>query len=161
MLSKEEIEKARSNILRSKDIESASIILEAIVLDNYIEIGGRVNILKIATRQILNFIEENKNKGNLDYIKEKVKANNKVQQLESEKQKLIEKLEEDIKKASEIIKDGDYRYIQEVIDEAYERLKYANKILKILKGEKDEKNRRIKYEKNRSNKSNKTNMWSI
>ena len=158
MLSKEEIEKARSNILRSKDIESASIILEAIVLDNYIEIGGRVNILKIATRQILNFIEENKNKGNLDYIKEKVKANNKVQQLESEKQKLIEKLEEDIKKASEIIKDGDYRYIQEVIDEAYERLKYANKILKILKGEKDEKNRRIKYEKNRSNKSNKTNM---
>jgi len=138
MLSKEEIEKARSNILRGNDIESASIILEAIVLDNYIEIGGRANILKIATRQILNFIEENKNKGNLDYIKEKVKANNKVQQLESEKQKLIEKLEEDIKKASEIIKDGDYRYIQEVIDEAYERLKYANKILKILKGEANE-----------------------
>lgn len=54
-------------------------------------------------------------------------------QLESDKQKLIEKLEKDIKKANQIIKDGDYRYIKEVIDEAYERLKYANEILSILK----------------------------
>lgn len=65
-----------------------------------------------------------------------IKLNNALKyigHLESREQKLIEKLEEDIKKANQIIKDGDYRYIKEVIDEAYERLKYANEILSILK----------------------------
>lgn len=161
MLSKEEIEKARSNILRGKDIESAAIILEAIVLDNYIEIGGRVNILKIATRQILNFIEENKNKGNLDYIKEKVKANNKVQQLESEKQKLIEKLEEDSKQfdeetkaiaiklneARDFIIADEYEQAENdeyilILEEKYEKANIkrirTNEILRIVKGESDE-----------------------
>jgi len=93
MLSKEEIEKARSNILRGNDIESSALILEAMIFDNYTEVGGRVNILKVATRQILNFVEENKNKGNLDYIKEKVKANNRVNQLETNNKKLIEYIE--------------------------------------------------------------------
>ena len=93
MLNKEEIEKARSNILRGNDIESSALILEAMIFDNYTEVGGRVNILKVATRQILNFVEENKNKGNLDYIKEKVKANNRVNQLETNNKKLIEYIE--------------------------------------------------------------------
>lgn len=145
MLSKEEIEKARSNILRGNDIESASIILEAIVLDNYIEIGGRVNILKIATRQILNFIEENKNKGNLDYIKEKAKANNKVQQLESEKQKLIEILEEELTvdnltvKANKIEKILYGDRISIIKEQAIRATnEYRKEILKILRGEVNE-----------------------
>ena len=75
MLNKEEIEKARSNLLRGNDIESAALIMEAIVWDGLVLVGGRVNIAKVAMRQILNFIEENKNKGNLDYIREKFKAN--------------------------------------------------------------------------------------
>ena len=70
MLNKEEIEKARSNLLRGNDIESAALIMEAIVWDGLVLVGGRVNIAKVAMRQILNFIEENKNKGNLDYIRE-------------------------------------------------------------------------------------------
>lgn len=103
MLSKEEIEQARSNILRGNDIESAALILEAMILDNYIEIGGRVNILKVATRQLLNFVEENKNKGNLDYIKEKVKANNRANELETNNKNLIEKLEEILKEYEHVL----------------------------------------------------------
>lgn len=66
------------------------------------------------------------------------KYRKKLKQLETDKQKLIEKLKEDIEKATQIIEDKEYRYIQEVIDEAYERLKYAKEILKTLKGENDE-----------------------
>lgn len=59
-----------------------------------------------------------------------------IEQLETNNQKLIEKLEKDIQKANEIINDKEYRYIQEVIDEQYERRKYAKEILEIVKGEK-------------------------
>lgn len=55
-----------------------------------------------------------------------------IKQLESEKQNLIEKLEKDIQKADSIINDEEFRYIQEVIDEQYERKKYAEEILEIL-----------------------------
>ena len=56
------IEEAKSNILRGNDIESAALILERCILDNCIIKGGRVNILRVATRQILTFIENAKNK---------------------------------------------------------------------------------------------------
>ena len=74
MLSEEEkkdIEQAVSNVLSGIDIESSSLILEKVIMDNYIISRGRVNILKIATRQILNFIEEYKNKGYLDIVRER------------------------------------------------------------------------------------------
>lgn len=103
MLSKEEIEKARSNILRGNDLESAAIILEAMILDNYIEIGGRVNILKIATRQIINFVNEYKTKDYLDVVREKVKANNRANQLEEDKQNLIEYIEKKLGEYDETI----------------------------------------------------------
>lgn len=125
MLSKEEIEQARSNILRGNDIESAALILEAMILDNYIEIGGRVNILKVATRQVLNFIEENKNKGNLDYIKEKVKANNRANELETNNKNLIEKLEEILK---------EYEHVLASEESA---INLYSKIKDIVKGEKE------------------------
>lgn len=97
-----------------------------------------------AAKVLLNHIEQledNYNKGYIErdalaqQICKECKYKNKARELETKEQKLIEKLEEDIKKANEIIEDNDYRYIQEVIDEAYERFKYANEILKILKGE--------------------------
>lgn len=53
-------------------------------MDNYIISVGRINILRVATRQILNFIEEYKNKGYLDVVREKVKANEKVTKLQKE-----------------------------------------------------------------------------
>ncbi len=96
MLSKEEIEEAKSNILRGKDIESACLIMEAVIWDGLVQVGGRVNITKVAMRQILNFMEEYKNKGYLDIVREKVQANEKIKQLETKEQKLIEKLEEAI-----------------------------------------------------------------
>lgn len=119
MLSEEEIEKARSNILRGNDIESACLIMEAVVFDGLIQVGGRLNIAKVAMRQILNFIEEYKDKEYLDVVREKVKANNKAKQLETREQKLIEKLEE-------------YKYIKiPGIKEIMEEL------LEILEGEKE------------------------
>lgn len=160
MLSKEEIEKARNNVLRGNDIESSALILEAMILNNYVEIGGRINTLKIATKQILDFVKQNKNKGNLDYIKEKVKANNKVKQLEADKQKLIEKLEKESKQFDEETKEiainlnvardalitDEYEQAENdeyilFLEEKYEETNIkrirTNEILKILKGEKD------------------------
>ncbi len=135
MLSEEEIEKAKSNILRGNDIESACLIMEAVIWDGLVQVGGRVNITKLAMRQILNFIEEYKNKGYLDVVREKVKANNKVNQLEIDKQKLIEKLEKDIVNITKTMQDGKH-----CDDYSRCRLKaYRTKtkeILEILKGEK-------------------------
>ena len=81
---KKKIEEAVSIILRGIDIESSALILEKAVMDNYIISVGRINILRVATRQILNFIEEYKNKGYLDVVREKVKANEKVTKLQKE-----------------------------------------------------------------------------
>ena len=84
---KKEIEEAVSIILRGIDIESSALILEKAIMDNYIISTGRVNILRIATRQILNFIEEYKNKGYLDVVREKVKANEEISKLQKENEK--------------------------------------------------------------------------
>ncbi len=91
MLSNKEIrkiEEAKSNILRGNDIESAALILERCILDNYIIVGGRVNILKVATRQILTFIENAKNKDILDYVRENVSLKTEMKQLKKEIQRL-------------------------------------------------------------------------
>ena len=87
---KKEIEQAISIILRGIDIESSALILEKAIMDNYIISRGRINILKIATRQILNYIEEHKNKGYLDVIREKVKANEEITKLQKENEELKE-----------------------------------------------------------------------
>ena len=70
-----------------------ALILEKAILDNYIFAGGRVNILKIATRQILNFIENSKvenvgDKDILDYVKENVSLKAEIKQLKKENQNL-------------------------------------------------------------------------
>lgn len=96
MLSEEEIkevEKAKSNILRGNDIESAALILEKVIWGNLIIVGGRVNITKVAVRQILNFIEEYKDKGYLDVVREKVKANEERTKLQKEVEHQKEKRE--------------------------------------------------------------------
>lgn len=147
MLSKEEIEKARSNILRGNDIESACLIMEAVVFDGLIQVGGRVNIAKVAMRQILNFIEEYKDKEYLDVVREKVKANNKVKKLETRKQKLIEELEEevttndiDIEVTGGNVNKWLYKSTIKIIKEKSASLinQYRKEILKIAKGENDE-----------------------
>lgn len=62
-MTEEQIQKmqlAKSNILKGEEIEAAAYILEKCVFDNVIIIGERVNYLKIATRQILDFIKRYK-----------------------------------------------------------------------------------------------------
>ena len=94
MLSDEDmkaLEQARSNITRGNDIESAMLILEKCALEGVIFTGGRLNIFKIAVRQILNFLEEYKDKGYLDVVREKVKANETVEKQTKEIEELKEK----------------------------------------------------------------------
>lgn len=81
---KEKLEQARSNITRGVDIESAMLILEKCALDGLIFTGGRVNIFKTAVRQILNFLKEYKDKGYLDVVREKVKANQTIEKQSKE-----------------------------------------------------------------------------
>lgn len=87
------IEQAKSNLLRGNDIESATLILEKVILDGMIIKCGRINILKVAARQIINFIEEYKNKEYLDVAREKVYANEESRR----KDELIEKQQKEIK----------------------------------------------------------------
>ena len=56
-IEEQKIQQAINNILRGEDIESAAYILKKFMFDNVIFIGRRVNPVKIATRQVLNFIE--------------------------------------------------------------------------------------------------------
>ena len=91
------IEQAKSNLLRGNDIESATFILEKVILDGMIIKCGRINILKVAARQIINFIEEYKNKEYLDVAREKVYANEESRR----KDELIEKQRKEIEKLKE------------------------------------------------------------
>lgn len=84
MSEEEKIEQAISNLTRGNDIESAIYILERCALDGLIIRGYRVNIYKVAVRQILNFLDEYKNKGYLDVVREKTKANELVEKLQKE-----------------------------------------------------------------------------
>ena len=86
------IEQAKSKLLRGNDIESATLILEKVILDGMIIKCGRINILKVAARQIINFIEEYKNKEYLDVVREKVYANEESRR----KDELIEKQQKKI-----------------------------------------------------------------
>ncbi len=140
MLSKEEIEKAKSNILRGNDIESACLIMEAVVWDGLVQVGGRVNITKVAMRQILNFVEEYKNKGSLEIIREKVQANERSRQLETKEQKLIERLEEIYKKYNNEYKRTDSMELSKINVDLLQELSCIiqdlEEILSIIKGEK-------------------------
>lgn len=124
MTSKEKIEKASNILKRGNDIESAAIILEEKILN---ENAGETTILKIATRQAVDFINEYKDKGYLDVIREKVQANERNKQLETKQQKVIAKLEKDIKTYSQ--KGCCRKQVREGI------VREAKEILEIMKGE--------------------------
>lgn len=139
MLSKEEIEQARSILLRGNNIESASLILRAMILEGWVESGGRVNILKVATRQILSFIEEYKNKGYLDVVKEKVQANEKSRQLENKANKydlLVEKIEKELKETDVYLEESEnktYRSITQELENYQKAIGKKEVLMEILK----------------------------
>ena len=124
---KENIEQAISCILRGMDIESSALILEKAVMDNYIIASGRVNVVKIATRQILNFIKEYSNKGYLDVVREKVKENEQISKLQKEKKRL-----ESVKDMYDIHK---HVYQKEWLD-LKEKLREKDKEIKDLQSRK-------------------------
>lgn len=76
-INKRKIEEARSNILRGNDIESACLIIKEALYNSVIMVDDEINITKIAIRQALDFIEEYKNKGYLDVVREKVQLKEK------------------------------------------------------------------------------------
>ena len=132
-MNKEKIEQAKievaiSNISRGIDIESAALILEKAILDNYIITKGRVNMLHLAVRQILYFIENSKiqnvgDKNILDYVKENVKLKEQIKYLE-QKESILDKVTDKLKEIRrELDDDGFGYYAQEV-----------TKILNIIEG---------------------------
>ena len=147
MLSEEEIkevEKAKSNILRGNDIESAALILEKVIWGNLIIVGGRVNITKVAVRQILNFIEEYKDKGYLDVVREKVKANEERTKLQKEVEHQKEKREN--QKTELAILNEKQKEMNKLINtvKSYKgQFKRQEKEIKKLQKENEEKDKQI------------------
>ena len=144
-MNKEKIEQAKievaiSNISRGIDIESAALILEKAILDNYIITKGRVNMLHLAVRQILYFIENSKiqnvgDKNILDYVKENVKLKEQIKYLE-QKESILDKVTE---YTENYIDDKQNEY--EAISESYicqtdEDEYIKEKELAIIKGQK-------------------------
>ena len=132
-MNKEKIEQAKievaiSNISRGIDIESAALILEKAILDNYIITKGRVNMLHLAVRQILYFIENSKiqnvgDKNILDYVKENVKLKEQIKYLE-QKESILDKVTEECRKQMKEYEDS----ILEI---------FPQRILNIIEGEKN------------------------
>ena len=86
-IEEQKIQQAKNNILRGEDIDSATYILEKVIFDNVFFIGGRVNPLKVATRQVINFIKS-------DYetiCLENNELKEKNERLESENQEFLYK----------------------------------------------------------------------
>lgn len=69
-------------------------------------------------------------------IRELIRYKENCYDMTVKEQDLIKMLKEDIKQSNEIINESNYRYIQEVIDDAYIKRSYAIEILSKLKGEK-------------------------
>ena len=114
MSEEEKIEQAISNLTRGIDIESAMYIVERCVLDGLIIRGYRVNICKMAVRQILKFLDEYKNKGYLDIVREKVKANELTDKLQKEldkKDKVIDYLAEKLEEKSKSMTKGKWKIV--------------------------------------------------
>jgi len=70
----EELEKAINNIMKdSNDLESAKTIFKAFVLDNYYIVTGRVNIVKVAMKCILEYLMNPRNSNITEIRRENIK----------------------------------------------------------------------------------------
>lgn len=98
---------------------------------------GETTILKIATRQAVDFINEYKDKKYLDVIREKVQANERNKQLETKQQKAVDKLEEKIEMLEDVLDlcNTDGRIAKYKIENLKEEIEDFKEILKIVKGE--------------------------
>lgn len=87
----QKIQQAKNNILRGEDIDSATYILEKVIFDNVFFIGGRVNPLKVATRQVINFIKRYQKSDYETICLENNELKEKNERLESENQEFLYK----------------------------------------------------------------------
>jgi len=131
MLSNEErkaIEQAISNIARGVDIESAMLILEKCALDGLIITEGRINIFKIAVRQIVEFLKEYKDKSYLEVVREKVKANELIEKQSKEIEEYKKQL--DLDNECEIALNNKVMDLEKEIEELKEdRKSYAEEYI--------------------------------
>lgn len=90
-IEEQKIQQAKNNILRGEDIDSATYILEKVIFDNVFFIGGRVNPLKVATRQVINFIKRYQKSDYETICLENNELKEKNERLESENQEFLYK----------------------------------------------------------------------
>lgn len=85
MISEEKLNEAICSIMKDlNDLESAKTIFEAVAIDGYYIIAGRVNIVRVAMKCILEYLNEPRNLNITETRRENVKLR---VELEQEKEK--------------------------------------------------------------------------
>lgn len=112
MISSEELNEAIHNIKKDlNDLESAKTIMEAVTINNYFIIADRVNIVKVAMKCILEYLNNPRNLNITESRKENVKLRVELEQ-EKEKNKELEKQINFNKKTVEIAQTQILEYSQ-------------------------------------------------
>lgn len=113
MISEEELDEAICSIMKdSNDLESAKTIFEAVAIDGYYIIAGRVNIVRVAMKCILEYLNEPRNLNITETRRENVKLR---VELEQEKEKC--------KKLSEFIAVTGGKDIEDITATKYMKIK--------------------------------------
>lgn len=175
MVSEEELKKAIIDIMKdSNDLESAKTILEAVAIDNYYITAGRVNIVKVAMKCILEYLNNPRNLNITETRRENVKLkeiekshkeengklrveleqekarNEKLQYKIDEKELIIDGMKEDRRIAIEEIRE-EYYISKDKIEKI--RKNYLKKALDIeainmFKGTTEKEREEIKFYRN-------------
>lgn len=102
MVSEEELKKAIIDIMKdSNDLESAKTIFEAVAIDNYYITTGRVNIVKVAMKCILEYLNNPRNLNITETRREMVKLKEIEKSHKEENGKLRVELEKEKEKNNE------------------------------------------------------------
>lgn len=103
MVSEEELKKAIIDIMKdSNDLESAKTIFEAVAIDNYYITAGRVNIVRVAMKCILEYLKNPRNLNITETRREIVKLKEIEKSHQEENGKLRVELEQEKEKNKEI-----------------------------------------------------------
>lgn len=93
---------------------------------------GETTILKLAAKQVVDFIKEYRDKNYLDIIRKKVQVNERNKQLENKRQEVIDYLEKEIEENRKCMNKTNIK-----LDKLHymKRIEYAKEILEIMRGE--------------------------
>lgn len=131
MVSEEELKKAIIDIMKdSNDLESAKTIFEAVAIDNYYITTGRVNIVKVAMKCILEYLNNPRNLNITETRREMVKLkeiekshkeeNGKLRVYLTKQDKMIQKIHENFCKFD--WKNSNGEQVQNQLKELYESI---------------------------------------